>query len=177
LGHSEGSLIGMLAAQKEKVNAFISVSGIAAKADKIIEKQIASQSKELAGKATIILDSLDKGYKVRNIDPSLEELFHPSVQPYLISWLKYEPRTEIKKLSIPVLIIQGTTDLNVGVDEAEGLKKAYPAATLKIIPGMNHMLKPAPKDRMKNLETYKNPDLPLSPALVSDIVSFVNSVK
>ena len=177
LGHSEGSLVGMIAAKKEKVAAYISVSGIAERADKVLEKQISAQSAELAASATVILDSLDKGMLVKNVPATLASLFRPSIQPYLISWLKYEPRQEIKHLSIPVLIVQGTTDLQVSVDEAEQLKKAYPKATLKIITGMNHPLKQSPEDRTKNVATYSNPSLPLSPGLMPAIVSFIEEVK
>jgi pimeloyl-ACP methyl ester carboxylesterase len=177
IGHSEGSLIGMIAAAKEQVNSYISVAGIAQRADKIIEKQIAAQSKDLAAKATIILDSLVAGYTVTNTEPSLNTLFNSSVQPYMISWLKYDPIVEIKKLKQPILIVQGDNDMQVPKEEAEQLKKAAPTATLKIIKGMNHVLKQAPADRTQNLATYGNSELPLSPELMPEIVKFINSVK
>ncbi len=176
-GHSEGSLIGMIAAEKEHVAGFISIAGAAQRADKIIEKQLRAKSGDLAAQATIILDSLDAGHLVKSIDPALAPLFRPSIQPYMISWLKYDPAKEIKKLTIPVLIIQGTTDMQVDASEAEQLKKAYPKATLKVIEGMNHPLKQAPEDRGKNAATYTNPKLPLSPGLMPSIIEFINSAK
>ncbi len=177
LGHSEGSLIGIIAAGKGKANAYISVAGLGERADRTLEKQIGVQSQELAEKATIILDSLDKGYTVKNIDPSLTSIFRPSVLPYMISWLKYDPQQEIRKLSIPVLILQGTTDIQVGMEEAAKLKKASPHATLKLVKGMNHILKQAPEDRQQNIATYSNPDLPLSPGFMPEIVKFIKGVK
>lgn len=173
LGHSEGSLVGMIAARKEKTAGYISLAGIAERADKVIEKQIKAQSEELAEKATTILDSLDKGYFVKDVDASLFSLFRPSVQPYMISWLKYEPKQEIKKLTVPILILQGTTDIQVGVEEAGQLKKACPKATFKLITGMNHALKQATDNYAQNAATYTKPDLPLSPELVPAIVKFV----
>ena len=107
----------------------------------------------------------------------LTSLFRPSVQQYMISWLKYDPAAEIKKLTIPVLIIQGTTDIQVEVGEAELLKKAYPKATLKLIEGMNHPLKQAPEDREKNVATYSDPRLPLSPGLMPAILDFISKTK
>lgn len=177
LGHSEGSLIGMEVAKKEKVDGFISVAGIGDRADKIIEKQLKTESKEMSKKATVIFDSLINGYSVKNIDPSLIAIFRPSVQGYMRSWLKYTPKDEIKTLHIPVLILQGTTDIQVGVKEAKKLNKAYPDATLTIIGGMNHILKQAPKDRALNEATYANPDLPLSPGLIPAISQFVKGIK
>ncbi len=176
-GHSEGSLIGMIAAAKEKVAGFISIAGVAQRADKIIEKQLRAQSGTLAAQATIILDSLDAGHLVKSVDPALMSLFRPSIQPYMISWLKYDPAKEIKKLTIPILIIQGTTDIQVEVSEAEQLKKASPKATLKVIDGMNHPLKQAPEDREKNVATYNNPKLPLSPGLMPAILDFISKTK
>src|ERR1035437_7190894 len=116
----------MIAANKEKAGAYISVSGIGERADKLLEKQIGKESKELADKSRIILDSFLMGYRVKEVDPALNSLFRSSIQPYMISWLKYNPQQEIKKLKIPVLIIQGTTDIQVGAEEAEKLKKASP---------------------------------------------------
>ena len=106
----------------------------------------------------------------------LNSLFRPSVQPYLISWFKYNPAKEIKKLNIPVLIIQGTTDLQVKVKDAEALKKADKKAELVIIDGMNHILKEAGTEKEKNIETYDNPDLPLHPDYSKAIISFINSL-
>lgn len=177
LGHSEGSLIGMVAAGKESVNGYISVAGLGNRADKIIVRQLAAQSEELSLKAAFMLDSMSKGKTVTNTDPALAGLFRPSVQPYIQSWLKYDPQEEIKKLSCPVLIIQGSTDLQVNEGEAQTLKEAYPKATLKIIEGMNHVLKQAPEDRAANMATYNKPELPLSPGFVPPITVFVNATK
>ncbi len=174
LGHSEGSLIGMLAAAKEPVAGYISVAGIAERADKIIVRQIAAQSEELSLKAAFMLDSLQNGHELKNVDESLAPLFRPSVQPYISSWIKYDPQDEIKKLAIPVLILQGTTDIQVAAEEADKLKAAYPQATLKVIQGMNHALKNAPADRTKNLATYTDPKLPLSSGFMPSLISFVN---
>ncbi|GAA4461110.1 hypothetical protein GCM10023093_05170 [Nemorincola caseinilytica] len=175
LGHSEGSLVGMLAAIKEPVNAYISVSGLANSADKILIRQIAAQSEELSLKAAFMLDSMNKGKKIENTDPELATLFRPSVQPYLRSWMKYEPRTEIQKLNIPVLIVQGTTDIQVSEGEAVTLKEAYPKATLSVIKDMNHVLKKAPMDRKQNMATYTEPKLPLAPGLMSAITAFISA--
>ncbi len=89
---------------------------------------------------------------------------------------KYNPAKEIKKLKIPVLIIQGTTDLQVKVKDAEALKKADKKAELVIIEGMNHILKEAGTDKEKNMETYDNPDLPLHPEYSKAVILFINAL-
>jgi uncharacterized protein len=176
LGHSEGSLIGMIAVEREKADAYISVSGLAERADKIIIKQISVQSMDMAQKAKIILDSLKAGYTVKNVDPDLEAIFNPAVQHYISTWLKYEPKEEIKKLKIPILIVQGTTDIQVSVDEADRLKRASPYAALLIIKGMSHILKQGPENREANLATYSIPTLPLSPELIPGLAKFILNI-
>ncbi len=177
LGHSEGSLVGMMAAAKEPVNGYISVAGLANPADKIIVRQIAAQSEELSLKAAFILDSLQNGKTITDPGGELSTLFRPSVQPYIKSWIKYDPQNEIRKLKVPVLIVQGTTDLQVPESEALTLREAYPNATLKIIKDMNHVLKTAPADRVKNMATYSMPNLPLAAGLPATLVQFIAGVK
>ena len=55
--------------------------------------------------------------------------------------MNYNPKIEITKITIPVLIINGNNDLQVQVSEAEKLKNAKPDAKLVIIPNMNHLFK------------------------------------
>ena len=177
MGHSEGSLIGMIAAKKEKIAGYISLSGAGEPAGKLITDQLSVNSSFLAEKAGIIIDSIKKGFTVTDIPSDLNSLFHESVQPYLHSWLKYDPQVEIKKLKVPVLIVQGTNDLQVSQKEADLLKKAYPSARLQLVEGMNHILKQAPTDRRQNFATYNDPTLPLSSGLMPGIIQFILSGK
>ena len=109
--------------------------------------------------------------------PALVALYRPSVQPYLISWFKYVPRDVIATLTMPVLIVQGTSDIQVPVDEARALSAAAPHAQLTIIEGMNHVLKMIGSDAVLQQRSYSSPDLPLSPELVAAISNFVNAGK
>ena len=173
IGHSEGSLIGMVAAQQPWVDKFISLAGAGQPADRLIRKQLSTQPAFILQQCTPILNELVKGNTVDSIPPYLNALFRKSVQPYLISWFKYNPQTEIKKLKKPVLIVQGTTDIQVSINDAEKLKEANPQARLAVIKGMNHILKDAPADRQENIKTYSQPDLPLNNELVQIVVDFI----
>lgn len=177
LGHSEGSLVGMMAAHDEPVNAFISVAGAGQPAEKIILEQMKSQPDYIASGVKTVLDSLRKGKVYDKVDASLYFIVRPSVQPYLMSWCRYDPVRELHKLRIPILIVQGNTDLQVKVDDAEKLKKAKSEAVLDVIPDMNHIMKDAPAEKDKNLATYTNPDLPLKPEFVTAVVDFIKKVK
>jgi len=175
IGHSEGSLIGMIAAQKAWVNKFISLAGAGQPADQLIREQLSAQPPFVLQQSAPILDELVKGNTVDSIPQYLNALFRHSVQPYLISWFRYNPQTEIAKLKKPVLIVQGTTDIQVGIKDAEKLKEANPQARLVIITGMNHILKNAPGDRQQNIKTYMQPDLPINKTLVRTLVDFIKN--
>lgn len=173
-GHSEGSLVGMIAAQKEKVNGYISISGAGESIDKIITWQYAQRSPKIADVVDSLLSRMRNKQKIDTVPSYLLSILRPSVQPYILSWMQHDPCEEIRKLSIPILILQGTTDIQVEVKQAEMLKACKPKATLKMITGMNHILKEAPLDRTKNIATYSDGTLPIMPGLVSLIAVFVN---
>jgi uncharacterized protein len=173
IGHSEGSLVGMIAANEEAVDGFISIAGAGESADLILKRQLNAQSEYIAKKAEPLLLSLKNGKVTKNATPELDMLFRSSVQPYLISWFKYDPQTEIKKLKIPTLILQGTTDLQVSVADAEKLQKANPNTKMILIENMNHVLKHTTLDHEENMATYNNPTLPLDETLISSICSFI----
>ena len=175
LGHSEGSLVGILAAQQSDADRFISVAGVGKPADKILQEQLKSQlPPQLMDESNQILDSLRAGHMVGKVNPFLAALYRQSVQPYLISWIKYDPAAEISKLTIPVLIIQGTTDLQVTVEDAKLLAALKPDAKLLILNDMNHVLKESDEDMQNNRATYSKAELPLKSGLVSEIVHFIS---
>ena len=105
----------------------------------------------------------------------LASLFRESVQPYMISWIKYNPQEEIKKLQLPILIINGTKDIQVPPSDAELLHKANPKSTLKIIENMNHIFKEIKVDE-DNVKSYSDPKLPVIPELIEVMTSFINSI-
>jgi uncharacterized protein len=173
LGHSEGSLLGMLAEQRTTISGFISVAGPAQSADALIIEQLAGQPQELVDEAESIISSLKQGIMVQDISPQLFALFRPSVQPYMISWFKYNPVKEVSKINIPLIIIHGTTDLQVNSSEAQMLANANPKAELEIIEFMNHVLKDAGDDVQINLATYSNPKLPLNVEFCKVLTNFI----
>jgi alpha-beta hydrolase superfamily lysophospholipase len=178
LGHSEGALIGSIAAQRPGVAAFISLAGAGFPAGEVLRRQLGAQiNGDLKARAFAAIAELEAGRLVANPPPELAALFRPSVQPYLISWFKYDPAAEIAKLNVPVLIVQGTTDIQVTIDDAKKLAAAKPNAKLLLIDGMNHILRAAPLDRAANAATYSNPSLPLKPELMPALIDFVQRAR
>ncbi|HUA08235.1 MAG TPA: alpha/beta fold hydrolase [Candidatus Acidoferrales bacterium] len=179
IGHSEGSLIGMLAAQRDPhVAAFVSLEGAGRDLATVLDEQVRANpvNPESVIQEVVHYDALLRaGKTIPDPDPSLAALFRPSVQPYLISEYKYDPAKEIGKLTIPVLIVHGTTDMQVAGADAEALAAGDPKARVAIIDGMNHVLVDAPADREANLATYSQPGLPLAATLVSTIATFLTT--
>ncbi|WPK13391.1 S-layer homology domain-containing protein [Lysinibacillus louembei] len=174
IGHSEGSLVGIVAAQTTKASSIISIAGAGRPIDEILLEQLSAQlPKPLLEKSAAILTQLKKGEIVADVPEDLYALFRPSVQPYLISWLSYDPAKKIAELDVPVLIIQGSNDLQITKTDAERLHTAKPDADILYFDTMNHVLKDAPADREGNLATYANPTLPLTEGLVEKISTFI----
>ncbi|MFD1205382.1 alpha/beta hydrolase family protein [Sporosarcina contaminans] len=174
IGHSEGSLIGMVAAEKTDADMFISIAGPGRPINEVLLEQLEQQLPvNLLKESDDILIQLKQGEQVKTVSTELQSIFRPSVQPYLISWLKYDPAKEIQKIKAPVLIINGTRDVQVPATDAERLHNAKEDSVLAIIQNMNHVLKEAPEDREGNMATYMNPDLPLAEGLMDEILSFL----
>jgi pimeloyl-ACP methyl ester carboxylesterase len=173
-GHSEGALIGAVAAAKLLADAFISIAGAGQSAGDVIIGQMSERAPaDLQRRVKEIVDSLNRGKPAPDVPQGLPALFRPSVQPYLISWFKYDPAKEIAKLSMPVLLVQGTTDVQVSEKDARLLAAAKPAARLAIIPGMNHVLKSVPADPAKQMASYGDPELPVAAILIDEIARFI----
>jgi pimeloyl-ACP methyl ester carboxylesterase len=178
VGHSEGSLLGMLATQRGSADAFVSVAGIGRSADRVIHEQLmAAAPAPLVADADRIMALLRAGKTADTVPPALFSLFRASVQPYIISWFKYDPVVEMRRLRVPVLIVQGTTDIQVKVQDAQLLGAADNDATVTIIDGMNHVLKTVPADQSAQMQSYSDPYLPVNTQLVAVIATFVGSVR
>lgn len=173
IGHSQGSLIGMLA-MSVHVNKYISLAGPASSIDKIMTEQIRNQNGDaVAGIVESHFEELSKTGSIEKVNPMLFQLFNSQNLVFFKSWMKYSPQEEIAKLQLPVLIINGTKDLQVPVEEAESLHTANSNSTLIIIENMNHVLKYIEKDE-DNIASYTSPEFPLSIELVNAISKFIN---
>lgn len=122
-----------------------------------------------------ILVKLEAGQPadVSGVNPQLAAIFRPSVQPFLIDLLAHDPAKMIAQVTLPVLILQGTRDLQVTMNDAEVLAAARPDARLVRLEGVNHMFKPAPAEREGNLAAYADPDLPLAVGVVAAVAETV----
>jgi fermentation-respiration switch protein FrsA (DUF1100 family) len=178
IGHSEGSLIGMVACRKLGADGYVSIAGAGYPASEVLLTQLEPKlPPELFEQTKSILVQLQRSELIESPPSELYILFRPSVQPYFISWLQYDPAEEIAKLNVPSLIIQGTTDIQVSLEDAEKLAAADEDAKLLIIEGMNHIFKKISGDLPEQIGSYSDPDLPLMPELVDGIAAYVSSLE
>ena len=173
IGHSEGSTIGALASID--ADAFISIAGPGRKADEVLKEQLKAYP-NIYGAAEKIIDSLNQDFTVKQVPAPLMSLFRPSVQPYITSWFKISPIAAVQALSIPILVLQGSSDLQVGVKDAELLAAANKKARLSVIPNMNHIFVAINGDEQANKDSYSNASLPIIPLLPSTIVQFLKTL-
>ncbi|MTD29810.1 alpha/beta fold hydrolase [Planomicrobium sp. YIM 101495] len=176
IGHSEGALVGLAAVNRTQVDHFISLAGAGRTVDEVLVEQLTAQlPASLLEESKEIIDQLKQGELVSGVSPELQSVFRPSVQPYMISWLLYDPAEEIAKLNIPALIIGGTNDLQVPAEDAELLHASNESSELMIIEGMNHVLKEVGDSEEENIAAYADPELPLADGLMAAIVKFISS--
>ena len=173
VGHSEGALIGMIAS-RSLADGFISVAGAGTDYLTIIQRQLSDRAPHIRSMSDSIIQQLRNGKIIDSVSPLMSGLFNPAAQRFLIDASGYNPIEEISKLNIPVLIIQGTNDIQIEVKDAQMLYEASINSRLEIIKGMNHVFRQASENFILNLQTYGRPELPIDSSLVGIIVDFIN---
>ena len=181
LGHSEGGLMAMAAAASDP-SPYCGLLLVAAPGRKLsdtLRAQLRANpaNAPLLDQADAAIASLESGnaYDTADLHPALQPLFAPQVQRFLMSVFAQDPAQLVRAHDLPILILQGTTDLQIGQEDADILANARPDATLVMLDGVNHVLKEAPEDRAANLATYADPDLPLPDDVVRVIADFLEA--
>ena len=177
LGHSEGALMASAAANiNAKVCGQILVAGVGRSFGEVLREQLKANPANIIimKEALATIEKLEAGERVDTEDMNfaLRPLFRAEVQDHMISLMQSDPSKIAADANVKTLIIQGETDLQTSVEDAKKLAEAT-GGTLVIVPGVNHVLKQAPKSRLKNLKTYRQADLPISTEVVDAIADFV----
>lgn len=175
LGHSEGALVTTLAAQRTRIDGLVLVAGAGIPAGLLLRRQLdmAELAASLRQAAEAIIASLEQGRQVSEVPPDLLALFRLCVQPYLISWLRIDPVAELAKSTVPTLVIQGTTDIQASVEDANRLRTSRSGVDIVILQGVNHVLKEVALDRSVNVASYADPARPLAGAVAPAIAAFI----
>ena len=172
VGHSQGSLVAMLA-MSDDIDKYVSLAGPDISIDEFFTELYRQQvGDSIANLMTAQFDELRTTGNIEQVDPMFAQLFSPSNMPFFESWMKYKPLEEIQNFDQPTLIINGKKDLQVQPEEAEALHQARPESKLVLIDNMNHVLKTIEKDE-DNLKSYGTPDFPISEELVGALTVFI----
>ncbi|MBD3729106.1 MAG: alpha/beta fold hydrolase [Sphingomonadales bacterium] len=180
-GHSEGGVVALVATGRvEGICGVILLSTPGRPMGQLILEQLANMpsAAALMPDAQHAVAALEQGetVDVSGFHPALQSLFAPQIQTYLIAAFRTDPAALAATAQVPLLVIQGDSDLQVTPVDAQALHQAQPAATLVMLPGVNHVLKiPDDASRGANLATYATPDLPLAPGVVPAMADFILS--
>jgi uncharacterized protein len=177
LGHSEGALMVAAAAVGRKdVCALILVSGPGRKMGDILREQLKANpaNASILDQALAGIAELEAGrhVDVSTMHPALMQLFAPPAQDFLISMMHVDPVELLNRTRVHKLVVQGTNDLQITMEDANLLNRAR-NTKLERIGRMNHVLKRAPEDHAGNMATYADATLPLHPDLAEEIADFV----
>lgn len=186
-GHSEGGLIALALAAEEEccLDGVVLLCAPGYNMAEILNYQLSQQLVPaymgLMAKSTAIINSLKAGKMVaeEDIPAELVGLFHPTVQPFIISNMQYEPTELAAKCRVPMLIVSGGRDIQVSVSNGNRIHEANPSAEHHIFENMTHVLKDADtSDRIAQIMgIYTNANLPITEALAPKIVEFINNIK
>lgn len=172
-GHDQGSLISLLIA-KEGADGLISIAGVGKPIDEVIVEQINLTSPGLAKDAKRITALLKKGKTTYDYPKPLSSIFGIENQPFMANWMQYNPQEEIKNLKLPILIINGSKDLETPSDNTNLLKAAAPEAQISIINNMNHILFIIEGGDLENSKSYRESFRKISPQLIKEVLEFIN---
>ncbi len=179
LGHSEGSLVALTAAQRpEGICGVISVAGMGRRLGAVMREQFRANpaNAPILDAALSAIDTLEAGKTVDSatLPAPLQSLFNPAVQPFVRDLMAQDPPKLAASLKLPLLIVQGDQDLQVTLQDAQALAAAQPKAKLAVVAGVNHVLKiPSGEGRAQNFAAYADPSLPIAPAVVDAVAGFV----
>ena len=174
IGHSQGSLVALLA-DNDEVDGIISISGAGQSIDKVLLEQISKMAPGLSDEAEATLKILKSGQTTTNYPQPLQSVFNYDLQPFMISWIKYDPVKEITNIDKPILVINGTKDLQVSISEAKMLDEAAPNSQIKIIEGMNHIMFTIDGDDLVNSKSYNESSHAINQELIELIQKFIFS--
>ncbi len=206
LGHSEGGTIAFMMGANKSVDFLISLAGGTAKGIDILVGQIEARlmqggSVKLANDCAIILRNAysDKieGKEIADYKQYIEEVcvkneltlpenLKTILESYILiaedEWthwfLAYNPADAIKKVTCPVMTVNGNLDLQVlSKDNIPAIKENLPKKRKNLIKeydGLNHLLQHC---TIATALTYGAIEETISEEVLNDIVNWVNSIK
>jgi pimeloyl-ACP methyl ester carboxylesterase len=179
IGHSEGASLGLIAAQQgAPVAGVVHVSGLGRGTGEVLREQL---SRQFDSATLVRYDTAMKRYlsgeQPADVPAALAMLFVPMNRTYMRSMMAFDPAAAIRAVRQPVLIVQGATDLQATVLDAERLHAARPDAKLVVIPTVNHVLKHVTDQTIAGqMPSYQDPTMPIVADVVAAIADWITGL-
>lgn len=203
LGHSEGGIIAPAVAAADRAVAFvIMIAGPCIRGDRLFVLQSAMTAKAYGAPDDYIVKRrafdqnlyrailsapsesdavarakalVDQGVAAKIVDANeAETLAKDATTPWERYFLAYDPAPTLARLTVPVLVLNGSLDLQVpardDLDAASKALKNNPNATVTELPGMNHLLQDAKTGAPSE---YNNIEETMSPTALKIITDWL----
>ncbi len=176
-GHSQGALVAKLGSLRTAVDGLILLCGSSKPLEEMLVNQLSVQAPFLVNDLKMALDSIKTVGYVKDYNPLLKTVLYEDVQPFMQSWMKYDPIEVAKKITVPTLVVGGTTDIQIPADDALKLAENMENARAVVVQNMNHVLKTVEDVGIENQKSYTNPYFPFSEDLKSELSKYLENFK
>jgi len=179
IGHGQGVLVAVICAQENKnVKKLVSLEGAGQRRSEVLSEQIEMQFKsqpQIVETAEKYIAQLSQGKIIDEMMPQkLYSYFPPNLNRFFISWFKFNPQIEIAKLTIPILIVQGTADSQIAENNATLLENSNSNARKVLITNMNHVFRNCSSTHpLSQYAANCKPDAPIKSELCSAVADFI----
>lgn len=174
VGHSEGGLVAILAAQKVPVDRLVLLVTAARRQGDLLKAQL--ERKQIPPDVLEpILKAIDSIMAGQTVDPPPRGLpIAPSMQPSMASAFTIDPIEPLKTIDKPILIVGGGRDLQVARLDFIALSTAAPLAKTLWLPDMNHILADV-TDESDNMAAYNQPERAINTRMVDAVATFIKA--
>jgi len=171
VGHSEGGLVAILAAQRVPIDRLALLATAARRQGDLLKAQMEKQlPPDTFARVAKAIDAIMAGQIVD--PPPLGLAIPPAIQPSMASSFTEDPIDPLKRLVMPTLIAAGGRDHQLVRLDFLALTTAAPAAKSLWLPDMNHVLVDV-ADEVDDIAAYNQADRPLDAELIDGLASFI----
>lgn len=166
LGHSEGGMIAFMLAADKKADFIVSMAGPGIKGDTLLAEQQNALLKLKGIPANVSVNTVRK------------EMSMQPQKPWLQYFVDYNPETDLKKITIPVMAINGSYDAQVISESNLGnirrlLNDKNPKNFIKEYTGLNHLFQQC---KPETAVDYYNIEETCSEEVMKDIANWINNL-
>lgn len=166
LGHSEGGMIAFMLAADKKADFIVSMAGPGIKGDTLLAEQQNALLKLKGIPANVSVNTVRK------------EMSMQPQKPWLQYFVDYNPETDLKEITIPVMAINGSYDAQVISESNLGnirrlLNDKNPKNLIKEYTGLNHLFQQC---KPETAVDYYNIEETCSEEVMKDIANWINNL-